>query len=154
MNTFSVAFLAMGFLFLFITLVIYITNQDKKNKFSKYCHTTGVITSSAFNGYNYNRGKNKDSYNKGKSFYGMTHRVYEYEVNGKKYSRAEDPAVTNDVFNKDLGKTVDVYYDEKDPKKSFIVVPGRSDGLDALTIVFLCFSAFFIVIGLLFLIIL
>ncbi|MBO5529874.1 MAG: DUF3592 domain-containing protein [Bacilli bacterium] len=155
MNTFSVAFLAMGFLFLFLTLVIYITNQDKKNKFSKYCHTTGVITSSAMNGYNYNHGKNPNAkLGYGNAYYSMVHRIYEYEVNGKKYSRAEDPAVTKSVFNHDLGKTVDVYYDEKNPKKSFIVVPGRSDGLDALTIVFLCFSAFFIVFGLLFLIIL
>lgn len=154
MNTFSMAFLLMGFLFLFLTLVIHITNKDKKNKFSKYCHTIGVITSSAFNGYNYNRGKNKNSYNKGKSFYGMTHRVYEYEVDGKKYSRADESAVLNDVFNKDLGKNVDVYYDEKDPKKSVIVVPGRTDGLDELTIAFFCFSTFFIIIGLLFLIIL
>ena len=84
----------------------------------------------------------------------MVHRIYEYEVDGKKYSRVEDSAVAKNVFNQDLGKTVDVYYDEKDPKKSFIVVPGRTDGLDVLTIVFLCFSIFFIVIGLLSLIIL
>ena len=155
MNTFSMTFLLMGFLFLFLTLVIYVTNKDKKNKFLNYCHTTGVITSSALNGYNYNHGKNPNAIlGYGNAYYGMVHRIYEYEVDGKNYSRAEDPAVTKSVFKQDLGKTVDVYYDEADPKKSIIIVPGRTDGLDVLTIVFFCFSIFFIVIGLLSLIIL
>ena len=148
MNTFSMAFLLMGFLFLFLTLVIHITNKDKKNKFLKYCHTTGTITSSAFNGYNYNRGKNKNSYNKGKSFYGMTHRIYEYEVDGKKYSRADESAVINDVFNKELGKTVDVYYDKENPNKSFIDIPKRNDEMKVLLITFLSLSSFFLMIGL------
>ena len=32
MNTFSMAFLLMGCLFLVLTLVIYVTDKDKKNK--------------------------------------------------------------------------------------------------------------------------
>ena len=148
MNYFSMIFLVTGFIFFIPTIAIYASNNDKKNNLSKYSHTTGTITSSAFNGYNYNRGKNKNSYNKGKSFYGMTHRVYEYEVDGKKYSRADESAVINDVFNKELGKTVDVYYDKENPNKSFIDIPKRNDEMKVLLITFLSLSSFLLMIGL------
>lgn len=155
MNYLSITFLSMGFLFFFLTIVVFVTYTDKKNKLSKYSHTTGVITSSAINGFNYNHGMNKDAIlGYGNAHYYMRHRIYEYEVDGVKYSRAEDAAVTIKVFNQDLGKTVDVYYDEKDPKKSIIIVPGRDNGLKVLSIVLFSFSIFLIMTGLLFLIIL
>lgn len=147
--------LVSGFISLLLTTVIYVTYKDKNKKLSNYSHTTGVITDSAINGYNYNHGLNKNAvlgYGNGR--YSLRHRIYEYEVNGQKYSRAEDAAVTISVANQDLGKTVDVYYDEKNPKKSIVVVPGRDDGLKVLSIVFFSFSIFLIMIGLLFLIIL
>ena len=155
MNYYSTIFLVTGFISFFLTIVIYVTYKDRNKKFSNYSHTTGVITSSAINGFNYNHGLNKNAvlgYGNGR--YSMRHRIYEYKVDGKKYSRAEDAAVTISVANQDLGKTVDVYYDEKNPKKSIIIVPGRDDGLKVLSIVFFSFSIFLIVIGLLLLIIL
>ena len=149
MNYYSMIFLTTGFMSLFLTIVIFVVYKDKQNNLLRYSHTTGVITDSAINGFNYNHGMNKNAIlGYGNGHYSMRHRIYEYEVNGKKYSRAEDAAVTISVANQDLGKTVDVYYDEKNPKKSIIVVPGRDDGLKVLSIVFFSLSSFLIMIGL------
>lgn len=154
MNLYSLSVFIVGVVFLIPALIMYIFYNNKQKKISRYAHTTGVITSNAYNGFNYNNGMNKNiQFGIGNAVSGMTHRVYEYEVNGVKYSRAESVAVTGDIIKKDLGKTVDVYYDETDPNKSVIKIPGKKDEFKILSFIFLGVSIFLIVLGIIFLII-
>jgi hypothetical protein len=145
----------LGFVFIIPAIIMYILYSNKKKKILKYKHTTGIITSTAYNGFNYNNGMDKNiQFGIGNAVSGMTHRVYEYEVNGVKYSRAESVAVSGDIVKKDLGKNVDVYYDESDPNKSVIKIPGKKDEFQILSIVFFSISIFFIILGLILFIIL
>ena len=115
-----------------------------------YVKTIGTISSSVFNGFNYNNGLNPNiQVGFGNAEAGMLHRVYEYEANGVKYSRAETPMVSPDIVKKTLGMQVDVYYNPSNPKESFISVPNKTDIYKILAIVFLSISISLIVIGLL-----
>ena len=155
MNIYSLCFFVIGGVFLIPSLIMYIIYNNRKKKIEKYAHTTGVITSTAYNGFNYKNDMNPNvQIGVGNAVQGMTHRVYEYEINGTKYTNVDGVAVSLDIIKNDIGKNVDVYYDENNPNNSVITIPGKVDAFKLLTIIFFCISSFLLAFGLILLVLL
>ena len=134
MNIYSLCFFVIGVVFLIPSLIMYIIYDNRKKKRERSAHTTGVMTSTAYNGFNYKNGMNPNvQIGVGNAVQGMTHRVYEYEINGTKYTNVDGVAVSLDIIKNDIGKNVDVYYDENNPNNSVIMIPGKVDAFKLLT---------------------